>query len=119
MNQNIRDRVDKYLSSHTGSIRTSDFQAAGLHNSYLKELVQEGVLGLNKVTVEGNEIAMYDREKAICDSIRYRRLLGQDIVNEAIRKYLGSRHTNSDRIIEYSRVLKSERSILNHLRLLS
>jgi predicted transcriptional regulator of viral defense system len=199
MDQRTRDRIDEYLSSHNGAIRTSDFQTAGLHNSYITELVDEGVLvrlksglylkaenqtvsgfyeiqmalpdaviclasalafyeltsyeppsvhiaiprddrtlppeyppvrkfsfggtrytlGLINVEVEGNEIAMYDREKTISDSIRYRRILGQDIVNEAIRNYLGSQDTNIDKLIEYSRVLKSEGPVRTHLRLMS
>lgn len=199
MNQKTRDRIDEYLSSHNGFIRTSDFQTAGLHNSYLTELVDDGVLvrlksglylkaesqtasgfyeiqkslpdaviclasalafyelisyeppsvhiaiprddrtlppeyppvrkfsfgrtryilGLTKVDVEGNQIAMYDQEKTICDSIRYRRTLGQDVVNEAVRNYLGSRNTNIDKLIEYSRVLKSEGPVQTHLRLMS
>lgn len=199
MDQKTRARIDEYLSSQKGVIRTSDFQTAGLHNSYLTELVDEGALvrlksglylkaenqtvsgfyeiqialpdaviclasalsfyeltsyeppavhiaiprdnrtsppeyppirkfsfgrprytlGLIQVEDEGNEIAMYDREKTICDSIRYRRTLGQDIVNEAVRNYLGSRDTNIDKLIEYSRVLKSEGPVRTHLRLMS
>ena len=199
MDQQTRERMDEYLGSHNGVIRTSDFQAAGLHNFYLKELVDEGVLvrlksglylkaenqtasgfyeiqtalpgaviclasalavyeltsyeppsvqiaiprddrtlppdyppvrkfsfgrtrytlGLIKVDIEGNEIAMYDREKTICDSIRYRRILGQDVVNEAIRNYLGSQETNIDKLIEYARVLKSDGPVRIHLRLRS
>lgn len=199
MDQKTRDRIDEYLSSHTGVLRTSDFQTAGLHNSYLTELVEEGVLvrlkaglyletqnqtvsgfyeiqmalpgaviclasalafhelvsyeppsvqiaiprddrtlppdfppvrkfsfgrarytlGLTKVNVEGNEITMYDREKTICDSIRYRRILGQDIVNEAVRNYLGGQETNIDKLIEYSRVLRSDGPVRTHLRLMS
>jgi predicted transcriptional regulator of viral defense system len=76
-------------------------------------------LGITKVEVEGRDIAVYDREKTICDSIRYRRILGQDIVNEAVRNYLSSRGTNIDRLIEYSRILKSEGPVQTHLRLMS
>ena len=76
-------------------------------------------LGITKVEVEGRDIAMYDREKTICDCIRYRRVLGQDIVNEAVRNYLGSRRTNIDRLIEYSRILRSEGPVQTHLRLMS
>lgn len=199
MDHKTRNRIDEYLQSHNGILRTIDFQKAGLHNSYLKELVDEGILirlktglylkvenqttsgfyeiqtalpdaviclasalafyeltsyeppsvhiaiprddrtlppeyppvrkfsfgstrytlGLIKVKDEGNEIAMYDREKTICDSIRYRRTLGQDVVNEAVRNYLGSRDTNIDKLIEYSRVLKSEGPVQTHLRLMS
>jgi hypothetical protein len=40
-------------------------------------------------------------------------------VNEAIRNYLGSQDTNIDKLIEYSRVLKSEGPVRTHLRLMS
>ncbi len=76
-------------------------------------------LGMTMVEVEGKDIAIYDREKTICDCIRYRRILGQDIVNEAVRNYLSSRETNIDRLTEYSRVLKSEGPVQTHLRLMS
>ena len=44
MDQKTRDRIDEYLISHSGVLRTSDFQTVGLHNSYLTELVEGGVL---------------------------------------------------------------------------
>lgn len=76
-------------------------------------------LGITRVEVEGRDIAMYDREKTICDCIRYRRLLGQDIVNEAVRNYLSSQKINIDKVIEYSRILRSEGPVQTHLRLMS
>ncbi len=76
-------------------------------------------LGMTKIEIEGKEIAIYDKEKTICDSIRYRRVLGQDIVNEAVRKYLGSQRTNIDKLIEYSRILKSEGPLQTHLKLMA
>ncbi|MDX9801744.1 MAG: hypothetical protein RBT69_10465 [Spirochaetia bacterium] len=76
-------------------------------------------LGITKIVAEGKDIVMYDREKAICDCIRYRRILGQDIVNEAVRSYMESQRTNIDRLIEYSRLLKSEGPVRTHLRLMS
>jgi predicted transcriptional regulator of viral defense system len=199
VDQITRDRIKEYLASQDGVIRTSHFQKAGLHNSYLTVLVEEGVivrlksglylkaedqtvsglyeiqmalpsaviclasalvfheltsfeppsvhiaiprddrtlppefppvrrfsfgstrytLGITKVDVEGRKISMYDREKTICDSIRYRRVLGQDVVNETVRKYLAGREINIDQLIEYSRVLKSEGPVRTHLRLMS
>ena len=199
MDQKTSGRIHEYLNVHNGVLRTSEFQAAGIHNSYLSDLVDEGVLvrlkaglylkaenqtvsgfyeiqmaipnaaiclasalvfyeltsyeppsvhiaiprndrtlppefppvrkfsfgrtrytlGLTRIDVEGNEITIYDREKTICDSIRYRRILGQDTVNEAVRNYLASRETNIDQLIEYSRVLQSEWPVRTHLRLMS
>jgi len=53
-------------------------------------------LGITRIELEGKDIAMYDREKTICDCIRYRRVLGQDIVNEVVRNYMDSQKTNID-----------------------
>ncbi len=76
-------------------------------------------LGITRIELEGKDIAMYDREKTICDCIRYRRVLGQDIVNEVVRNYMDSQKTNIDKLIQYSRILKSEGPVQNHLRYVS
>ena len=76
-------------------------------------------LGITRIEVEGRGVAVYDLEKTICDCIRYRRILGQDIVNEAVRNYMDSHRTDIDRLIRYSRILKSEGPVKNHLRLMS
>ena len=38
------DPILSYLGDHQGVIRTSDFQRAGFHNRYLKDLTEEGIL---------------------------------------------------------------------------
>ena len=44
MGDKTRYRISEYLESHDGVIRTTDFQRAGFHNSYLAELSEEGRL---------------------------------------------------------------------------
>jgi len=192
-----RQRIEEYLKAHAGVIRTIDFQRAGLHNSYLTTLADEGrivrikpgfyiaseaqtvsgffevqlalpnavvclasalayydlstyeppavqvailrgdrtkpptfpptrqfsfghkrhELGVVTVEVEERDIRIYDREKVICDAIRFRRTLGQDVVNEAIRNYLRGANTNVDRVMEYSRILREEGPVRTHLRI--
>jgi len=199
MESKTRVRIEAYLKKHDGIVRTSAFQSAGFHNTYLTELAEEGYLvrikaglyllsekqsaagffetqlalpaaviclasalsvhelttfeppsvqaavprddktvppeyppvrkfsfgntryslGISRIEVEGREIAVYNREKTICDCIRYRRILGQDIVNEAVRNYIASQETDIHRLIEYSRILKSEGPVMNHLKLMS
>jgi predicted transcriptional regulator of viral defense system len=199
MDDRTRHRIKEYLSMHEGVIRTSEFQSAGFHNSYLSKLANEGELvrlkaglyiasesqtvsgffeiqlalpgaviclasalvyyelttyeppsvhvaiprddktlppeyppirkfsfgearynlGVTRIAIEKHEIAIYDREKTICDVIRYRRVLGQGVINEAVRNYLGGRHANVDKLIEYSRLLKTEGPVQTHLRLMS
>ena len=76
-------------------------------------------LGVNKVEIEGRDIMIYDREKTICDAIRYRRVLGQDITNEAVRNYLGNPGYKVDRLVEYARILRVEGPVRTHLRLMA
>jgi predicted transcriptional regulator of viral defense system len=76
-------------------------------------------LGIAQEQIEGHVIRIYDREKTICDSIRFRRVLGQDVVNEAVHNYLGGRKSDVDRLIEYSQLLRGEGPVKMHLRLMT
>lgn len=40
MDKQTKKRIDDYLKTHGGVIRTSDFQKAGFHNTYLSELTK-------------------------------------------------------------------------------
>ncbi|MFW5695489.1 MAG: hypothetical protein ACOCYB_09980 [Alkalispirochaeta sp.] len=75
-------------------------------------------LGVLAVEVEGRTIKIYDREKTICDCIRFRRTLGQDVVNEATRNYLQGPERNVDRVMEYSHVLRQQGPVRTHLGIL-
>ena len=69
--------------------------------------------------IKGYNVRIYDREKTICDAIRYRRVLGQDVINETVRNYLEAEGRNVDRLLEYSRILRVEGPVRMHLRFLS
>jgi predicted transcriptional regulator of viral defense system len=74
-------------------------------------------LGVEVESIDRREVRIYDREKSICDAIRFRRTLGQDVVNEAIRNYLAGPRKDIDKVIEYSRVLRQEGPVRNYLRI--
>jgi predicted transcriptional regulator of viral defense system len=199
MEKETKERINEYLKTQGGVIRTSDFQKAGFHNSYLSDLTKEGYLvrlkaglyiaaetqtvsgfyeiqlalpnaviclasalsfyemstyepssvhialprnerilppdfppvrrfsfgnaryelGVKREQIEGHSIQIYDREKTICDVISYRRVLGQDITNEAVRNYLSTPGSNLDLLLEYSRLLRVEGPVEQHLRLMT
>jgi len=74
-------------------------------------------LGIGQEKLEGRTFRIYDREKTICDVIRFRRTLGQDVVNEAIRTYLTGRDISIDRLLKYARELNEEGPVQTHLRI--
>ena len=74
-------------------------------------------LGIEIESIDGREVRIYDREKSVCDAIRFRRTLGQDVVNEAVRSYLGQSRKDIDKVIEYSRALRQEGPVRDYLRI--
>ncbi len=46
------------------------------------------LLGINEIIVDQHKIRIYDVEKTICDCIRYRFKIGNDIVKECINNYI-------------------------------
>lgn len=109
MEDSTRSRILDLVRDHHGAIRTSDVQAAGIRNVYLSELVSGGVryeLGIAAEEIEGHTIRIYDREKTICDAIRYRKLIGDDAACESARNYMARKDRSVDRLLDYAERLR-------------
>ncbi|GIP16231.1 transcriptional regulator [Paenibacillus montaniterrae] len=59
-------------------------------------------IGIDEVTVDGSAIKIYDREKTICDMVRYREKIGIDLMKEGLRNYLQSPYKNISRLVSYA-----------------
>ncbi|MFW6047291.1 MAG: type IV toxin-antitoxin system AbiEi family antitoxin domain-containing protein [Candidatus Woesearchaeota archaeon] len=60
--------------------------------------------GIKKVNINGEEVKMYDLEKTICDCIRYRNKIGQDIVKEALNDYVNLQEKDIGKLLEYAKI---------------
>lgn len=67
--------------------------------------------GVTVVRSSRSSFSIFDREKTICDSMRHRPIVGQDVVIEALRSYLRSRSRNIDRLLETARRCRVEKRI--------
>lgn len=72
-------------------------------------------LGIVEIAAEAGDVRVYDREKTICDVIRFRNYIGLDIATEALREYLKSRGRDIPRLLEYAKLLRMEGSIRGYL----
>lgn len=64
-------------------------------------------LGLTTYMLDtGYEIKVYDLERTICDIIKNKNRLDQEVVNKAIRKYFYSNNKNVFKLYEYAKKLK-------------
>lgn len=77
-------------------------------DNMFKAGVEEQRIG--KVTV-----LMYDREKTICDCIKYRNQLGMDIIKEALHEYLKNTSRNLELLMKYAEVCKVKPVLKNYL----
>lgn len=68
--------------------------------------------GVAVVRAPSGSFSIFEREKTICDAMRHRAVVGQDVVIEALRTYLRSpRLRNIDRLLETARRCRVEKRI--------
>lgn len=67
---------------------------------------------MNETIDSGETIQIYDKEKTICDIIRYRNQIGIDIMKEALEEYLKRDDRSLNILHSYAKELRI-RSILD------
>ena len=60
--------------------------------------------GIKEISIEGNTVRIYNLEKTICDCIRFRNKIGNDVVKEAIYEYLRKKDKDIDKLLDYARI---------------
>ena len=71
---------------------------------YIEPAVLE--LGLTKGTMDGHEIRIYDKDRVICDCLRYRNKMDKEIFNKAIQKYIADPEKSIPKLLEYAEPLR-------------
>ena len=61
---------------------------------------------------------VYDKEKSVCDAIRFRNKVGLDITAEVVKNYLKQKDRNLDKLLHYAKILKVEKQLNNYLTVL-
>ena len=68
-------------------------------------------LGVTKLEENGKKFRIYDREKCICDAVKYRNKIGLDTTANILRTYLQDNTIKPDfkKLFDYARQLKVEK----------
>ncbi|ATO37822.1 type IV toxin-antitoxin system AbiEi family antitoxin domain-containing protein [Geobacillus thermodenitrificans] len=74
--------------------------------------------GIEEVEVGGHKISIYNREKTICDIIRYREKIGIDLMKEGLRNYLQSPEKNISKLVECAEKMRIKTVLLKYLEVL-
>ena len=70
--------------------------------------IEPSILGLGAVDgeMDGNPVRIYDKERTMCDCLRYMGKMDKEIFNKAIRCYVEDNEKNIPRLSEYAKKLR-------------
>ena len=74
---------------------------------YVEPAVLE--LGLTTGTMDGHAIRIYDKDRLICDCLRYRNKMDKEIFNKAIQKYIADPEKSIPKLMEYAGPLRAKK----------
>lgn len=63
-------------------------------------------LGLTITEMEGHQVRIYDKDRLICDCLRYRSKMDREIFNKAIQSYIADAGKNVPNLLAYASALR-------------
>jgi predicted transcriptional regulator of viral defense system len=75
-------------------------------------------LGMKTIRVNGVNLRIYDKEKTVCDFLKFRKKLDFNIVKEVLKAYLKDEEKNLIKLKRYSKELRIESILNNYLEIL-
>lgn len=70
-------------------------------------------LGKTRQNVDGHDVFIYDKERCVCDAVKFRNKIGIDVMAEIVSSYLKSRDRNLSKLYNYAKKLRVA-NILQH-----
>ncbi|MBK6338852.1 MAG: hypothetical protein IPN93_07235 [Bacteroidetes bacterium] len=61
--------------------------------------------------VQHQKIKMYDREKCVCDAVKFRNKVGEEITLEVLKNYMQSKTRNIEKLMLYAKQMRIEKII--------
>lgn len=62
-------------------------------------------IGVDKIHIENVQVRIYDRDRTICDILRYEKKLEKEVFNNAIKRYIKDPKKNVRKLFDYAEVL--------------
>lgn len=72
-------------------------------------------IGVDKIQIENEKVRIYDRDRTICDVLRYEKKLEKEVFNNAIKRYVKDTRKNVRKLFEYSEVLNIKKKTQTYI----
>ena len=92
-------------------IRLPEYPLIELH--FITEALLE--LGVEEQVVSGYEIKVYNKERSVCDAIKYRNKIGIDVCSEVVNSYLALSNRNLTLLMDYANKLRVKNILQKYL----
>ncbi|RGB57561.1 abortive phage infection protein [Absiella sp. AM09-50] len=97
--------VTMYKGYNPHSMKKNDIEIHFVDKKYF-------YLGLTEVeTAYGNKVRVYDKERTICDLIKHRNDIDEEIFRKAIYMYLACNDKNLSNLYEYANIMKIQKKL--------
>ena len=75
-------------------------------------------IGRTKKKYDNGEIVLYDKERTICDIVRYRNKIDQEVLAKALRSYASDPEKDIRKLLAYASMLRIESKIREYMGIL-
>lgn len=99
--------VDKNISKQQFTINYPPVTPFYLSSKFLE-------IGITKYEMNGVKIRIYDKERTICDVLRYANKLEREVFNTAVQSYIKDKEKNISRLMEYAKKLRVTQKVKNY-----
>lgn len=102
------------LSWHLAVSKDSNKSRFKIDYPFIKPyFIESSILELGAVEgeIDGNPVRIYDKERTICDCLRYMGKMDKEIFNKAIRRYVEDNEKSIPRLMEYSKKLRVTKKV--------
>ncbi|MDO9629094.1 MAG: type IV toxin-antitoxin system AbiEi family antitoxin domain-containing protein [Acholeplasmataceae bacterium] len=99
----------------------------GYNTSQIKQIelitytIKPSLFDLGKMTMKspcGNDIAVYDKERTICDIIRSRSRIDKQILNDGLKRYFKDTSKNLNNLLIYAKKIGVDNVLRNYMEIL-
>lgn len=74
-------------------------------------------IGVESVVIDGFAVHIYDRERCVCDAVKFRNKIGIDVCSEVVSNYLSLPERNISKLMDYASQLRVHSIIETYLQI--
>ena len=72
-------------------------------------------VGVDIIQIEGLDVKVFNRDRTICDVLRYENKLEREVFSNAIQRYIKDPKINIRRLIQYSEIFNIKNKVQTYI----